>query len=626
MKKFYLTLCAVGMAASTAFAQGKIPQIPVEQRVAIKKETKGYLGDEVVPSTPYSDFVSSGIEVTNHRNVNVIQEIIGITIYDLQSNSSVQRRILENGNDRMAAWTFGLTPNLFNDRGTGFNEYVNGEWSEEPYERLESVRTGWPSLLQTESGRTVIINHAGVSTPLHVVARDAGSSTWVESDLPLGDTPGQLWPRAASGGPDGNSVHVIYITTPEANDGTPYEGQDGALLYARSLDAGVTWGVANHLFPETDATQFIQFSGDTYAIDARGDKVAFAVFNSLADSFVMISEDNGETWEKRLLVDFPVDLYVVDTGLPEIGEDWNEDGLFEEFYNTDNVGSVLIDNEGKVHVFYGDMYYTDTDLTDGGFQFFPGVNGLSYWNEDMEDDTRMTIAFTYDLDGNGQLDLDGLARYFCGMASMPSAGVTAAGEIYVSYSAVMESHSTGLLNYRHLYVVRSADGGQTWTTESACNLTPDVDFDFFENVFGAMIRDINNDVRIVYQRDFEPGLHIRGEEHPSVINDIVFTSIALDQFEACEAGEDIEFTAIEEPLDDRDVEIYPNPASASVNIVINKLGTAELRIYDMNGRMVFERQNAQSVVRFDTSTLARGSYLVQVLTERGVLNKKLIVE
>lgn len=625
MKKFYAVVVAA-LCSSAAFSQAKVPQLPVEQRIAVDRDTRAWLGNEEVPSTPINNLVSSGIEVTNHRNVTVVQEIIGITIYDLQSNSSVQRRILENGNDRSAAWTMGLTPNLFNDRGTGYNEYVNGEWSEEPYERLENVRTGWPSLLQTESGRTVIINHASVSTPLHMVYRDAGSSNWQESDLPLGDTPGQLWPRAAAGGPDGNSIHVIYITTPEANDGVPYEGQDGALLYARSLDGGDTWDVANHIFPETDATQFIRFSGDTYSIDARGNTVAFAVFNSLADSFVMISDDNGETWEKRLLVDFPVDMYVIDSGLPEVGEDWNDDGFNTEFFNTDNVGSVLVDHDGKVHVFYGDMYYSDTDLTDGAFQFFPGVNGLSYWNSDMDDDTRETIAFTYDLNGDGMLSLDGLPRYFCGMASMPSAGITAAGEIYVSYSALMETHSTGLLNYRHIYVVRSSDGGATWTTENACNLTPDLDFDFFENVFGAMLRDINNDVRIVYQRDFEPGLHIRGEEHPSVINDIVYMSIALDQFEACEAGEDIEYVAIEEPLDDRDVEIYPNPANATVNIVINKLGTAQVRIFDMNGRMVFERQNALSVVRFDASELASGNYIVQVMTERGLLTKKLIIE
>jgi hypothetical protein len=50
-------------------------------------------------------------------------------------------------------------------------------------------------------------------------------------------------------------------------------------------------------------------------IYAKGDKVAFAEFNDFGDSFIMISDDNGTTWSKRILVDFPVDMYVVDTGI-----------------------------------------------------------------------------------------------------------------------------------------------------------------------------------------------------------------------------------------------------------------------------------------------------------------------
>ena len=89
------------------------------------------------------------------------------------------------------------------------------------------------------------------------------------------------------------------------------------------------------IFSELDSSAFFAFSGDTYAIHSRGNTVAFAAFNDFADSFVMISQDNGDTWEQQLLVDFPVDLYEVDMGLPEIGEDYNEDGLFQEFFNAE---------------------------------------------------------------------------------------------------------------------------------------------------------------------------------------------------------------------------------------------------------------------------------------------------
>ncbi len=624
MKRIYIAFATL-LVASSAMAQGKIPQLPVEQRIPQLKPKVGYVGTEVKSSVPLNDVVPGEVEVIQNRNVTVTQEIIGITVYDLQSNASVQRRTLDNGTEFAAAWTMGLTPSAFTDRGTGYNERTDGGWNEEPYERLENVRTGWPGLIELANGRRVVINHAAIDTPLHMTYRDAGGE-WQETDLPLGDAPGHLWPRVAAGGADGNTIHVVYLSTPEGNGGVPYQGQDGALLYARSTDGGDNWDVLNYIHPELDANNFINFSGDTYDIDARGEKVAFAVFNDLADSFVMISDDNGETWTKRMLVDFPVDNYIVDSGLPDTGEDWDEDGIFQDFYNTDGAGSVLIDLDGKVHVFYGDMYYTDTDLVDGGFNFFPGVNGLSYWNEDMEDEMRQTIAFTYDLDGSGVLELDGLAQYFVGLASLPTAGITAAGEIFVSYMAAVESHSNGVLNFRHIYVVRSADGGATWTTETACNLTPDIDFDLYENAFASLSRDLGEEVSLIYQRDFEPGLHIRGEEHPSVVNDIIYLSIALDQFEACEAGEDVEYTAIAEPMDESDIEVYPNPAHGTVNIVINKVGTANLRILDMNGRVVFERQNALSVVRFDADQLAAGTYVIQVTTAQGVVTKKLMID
>ena len=148
------------------------------------------------------------------------------------------------------------------------------------------------------------------------------------------------------------------------------------LVYYRSQDGGDSWDVIDQVFPELDSTQFFGFSGDTYAIHARGNTVAFAAFNDFSDSFVMISQDNGETWEKELLVDFPVDLYEVDMGLPEIGEDYNEDGLFQEFFNADGAGDVHIDGYGQVHVSFGSMYYMDADTIDGTTSYFPGTQRI----------------------------------------------------------------------------------------------------------------------------------------------------------------------------------------------------------------------------------------------------------
>ena len=159
-----------------------------------------------------------------------------------------------------------LTP--FNDRGTGYNFYDGTAWGEIAYERVESVRIGWPSIVHTASGREVIVSHPGIDTPLHMAWRDAGAGAWSEDTIPSELAVGKLWPRMAAGGEDGNSLHVICVTTPTANGGLVHNGQDGAMLYYRSQDGGDTWDVIDYSFADLDSSNFAAFSGDTYAIHA----------------------------------------------------------------------------------------------------------------------------------------------------------------------------------------------------------------------------------------------------------------------------------------------------------------------------------------------------------------------
>ena len=63
----------------------------------------------------------------------------------------------------------------------------------------------------------------------------------------------------------------------------------------------------------------------------------------------------------------------------------------------------------------------------------------------------------------------------------------------MSYSALMESHSSGVQSYRHIYIVRSEDGGVTWNSDNACNVTPDADFDLliYESLEKLIIDKLN---------------------------------------------------------------------------------------------------------------------------------------
>ena len=527
-------------------AVAQLPQVPPADRLAQPMPQKSVAGVEN-PSSSTSPPPGMSNQFNPSAEAGVLSCVeatfLGYTQYDLQSNSSIDNRLIADESGVLATWTLSLELSPFSDRGTGFNKSDEEGWGQMPYERIESIRTGWSSVGVTAAGRQAVISHASIADPLQMAWRDEGDEIWSEASVPSELEVGKLWPRMATGGVDGNSLHVICITTPIANGGMLHNNQDGALLYYRSPDGGNSWDIIDYSFAELDSANFFGFDGDAYAIHARGDMVAFAVFNDFSDSFVMISQDNGDTWEKQLLVDFPVDLYEIDAGLPEgeaFAEDYNGDGLFQEYFNSDGAGAVHVDQFGQVHVSYGSMYYMDADTIDGTTSYFPGTNGLVYWNESMGPDSAQIIGYSYDYDENETLDFDEIALYYVGCASYPSIGSDAAGNLYVTYSAIMENFSNGVQNYRHQFLVHSTDGGVSWNADDALDLTPDENFDLIEAVFGCMAPDVvNGEINITYQRDFEPGLHVRGDEDPSDINDIIHLRIPielLDDFDLCEAG------------------------------------------------------------------------------------------
>ena len=623
MKHFTFVAVALGLGLS-AIAQSPaktgsqllegIPQMAPALRTEAAMPTMAISDFSDRPQLPMEGQSSTDLEHYMSRELVVERQVIGYTQYDLQSNAAIDDRMAGGADAVSAAWTMSLELTPFNDRGTGYNFFDGGLWDEIPYERIETTRIGWPSIVHTANGREVVISHAGIDTPLHMAWRDAGSGAWSETSIASDLTVGKLWPRMAAGGEDGNSLHVICISTPAANGGEVLNGQDGALLYYRSLDGGDTWDITDMTFPELDNSAFIAFSGDTYAIHARGNTIAFASFNDFADSFVMISQDNGDTWEQQLLVDFPVDLYEADMGLPEIGEDYNDDGLFQEFFNTDGAGDVHVDGYGQVHVSYGSMYYMDADTIDGTTSYFPGTNGLAYWNESMGPDSAQIVAYSYDIDESGTLDFeDEIAAYYVGCAAFPSMASDASGNMYITYSAIMENFSTGAQNYRHQYVIHSMDGGMTWNTEDACDLTPDVDFDGYESVFGSIAPDVvDGMLEIIYQRDFEPGLHVRGDLDPIDINDIVHLRVPADDLADCADVSFEDWVGVSNPIDAQDIMLYPNPAADQVELIIDRPGSHQITVLSATGQLVESFQTTAVLERLDVSAWSPGIYFVNV--------------
>ncbi len=81
-----------------------------------------------------------------------------------------------------------------------------------------------------------------------------------------------------------------------------------------------------------------------------------------------------------------------------------------------------------------------------------------------------------------------------------------------------------------------------------------------------------------------------------------------------------------------DVSIYPNPVSGNLNIHINtsEIQTVLVQVLSVNGQLVYgEKLNVaagENSTSITTDTYAKGLYFIQLITEKGSVTKKVVVE
>jgi hypothetical protein len=604
----------------------------------------------------------SGEEVLSHLMVNpnpttspnaklasANEVIIGTTTYDLQSNAAVQNRIIHHDDGTISAgWTTSQQLNAsWSDRGTGYNFFDGTNWGANPITRLESSRGGWPSIIAMGSGKEASITHNTDNSHINMTHRSTtGTGSWTEQNISsLNDSTGiyrdMIWNRSAVGGLNKETIHMIAVTASSNFAGLPFNGLDGALVYYRSQDEGVTWDIQDMQLPGMDTSMFNGMSGDVYTVTAQGETVVVGYFNDWGDSFIVKSIDNGTTWEKTTFLDFPVDKYAMDDGL-----DLDGDGTYDQVYSTDNYGAIVLDATGEAHVFYGIMMYLDDDLTDASSSWFPGINGIGYWNESMgEDVTPATVhagdtSLWYsdmmndnwivqapDLNGDGIVDgvdsTGGYALYYASRASMPNAGISANGEIYLSFSGYTETADNGSQVFRHLYITKSSDGGSTWKTP--VDVTPNVSWiGMKECVFGSMVPTVDDKIRIVFQMDNEPGLIVRGDEDLVDFNDIVYIEIdTVGLFGTSVSVNDIKNTT--------QFTVYPNPANdyTSIAISLDKTEKVILTIVDLLGKEISKEEkvfySGTTTEMLDVSNFQNGVYFINLQVGNKITTQKLVI-
>ena len=312
--------------------------------------------------------------MTSNRYASLDEYETMVTNYDLQANGFVANRMYRFNDGTVGVTeTWSVLAGSWTDRGTGYNYFDGNEFGDQPTERVEGIKTGWPSYCQYGPEGEIIVAHTGTQL-VYYTREKKGEGDWQgpkyipNPDLGL---PAQemTWPRVVTSGPDHSIIHVI------AADQDSDVLADTYTYYCRSTD-GETWTVS--LIPELDENEIAVFGSDYYALAANGNNVAILLTGDImANTYVIKSEDNGETWTKIMVWDNPY-----------AGLDWENDEA--SLFDSDNAmygpetGAICIDNNGMVHAAFSTHHYYHAELgTSYNFYYGMSVDGIFYWNESM---------------------------------------------------------------------------------------------------------------------------------------------------------------------------------------------------------------------------------------------------
>lgn len=622
MKKLLLVLSLSPLAA---MAQHPFNAKPLSADKDIAVKMKPYKTDGGVINSPVRLYKNNPAPQTNRskREFNLNEVVIGKTHYDLMTNGAMPRRIVTYPGGKVSVvWTNSAMENKdFPDRGTGYNHFDGSKWIgqdkgyvREPSDltKFEPERAGWPNINKINDNGTekeLIVSHyaaggngvsGGTFWMKNANVGDPNFATFLTKDKPNGP----IWARTAV---TGNKVHWIGVSSDTAYT------QDGVktpmVYYRYDLSKG-SFDVEKMLLPGY-ADRVRRGTGDEYSIDARGNTVAILAGGSANDLTLWKSTDNGENWAMTIVDSFPLAPYNPASETP-----------FDTLWTNDGTATVTLDNDGVAHVFFPRMRIINNNLTDGGYQYFPGTDGIMYWNETTK--TSQVIAARLNYDNDPETDiLTGTTAQAQGsygsnaLSTFPVGAVDADNNIYMIYSSPNEEdiYFDDETNFRDLYVVFSTDGGATWSDIQSITSAPRE-----EDVFPSVARDAaDGKLHLMWMRDVDPGIFLVNEGNITQ-NDIMYAAIPTDDIIEGRLGQ-VNVSINNQTANNLFTigNAYPNPATGTVTIPVNLKSSAKVsvKVTDMLGKTLSMQNEStlgagSSNLTLDLSNLTPGVYFCQV--------------
>ncbi len=590
------------------------------------------------------------------------KESVGKSTYDLQTNGSMQRRVLQGAGGAIScAWTFSAeqgvsSTSAFADRGTGYAHYDGTSWTAAPTVAIENpyVRTGFGGLVLDGAGNENYICHDAVANQLSINKKSG--TTWARTTLTTSNSNAPIWPHTATSG------NWMYIVASPSDSNIHANGIRNGYFFARSNDNGATW-IDNMIpMPLVDSVGHYRGGGNSYAISARGNKVSVIFGDIGTDLTLVTSNDNGATWSKKIVWDWPIDHYDFAS---TASTDWNNDLIIDTLYTIDGAHSVVLDANGVTHIAFT-MLRVRKDGTSTSYNYFPLTSILCYYNTAVDSIQVVDDIFDswHDCDQTGSVNtgvsytttVDGDAAYnSLGLLTQPSISIVPGSpqKVLIAYTSVMDNDTTvddGIHPYwfgatslegqpfRDVLVVGSSDNGGTFTFPVNISKTA-----HFEEAFVTTPEIITGSkFPVFYQGDIEPGTILQNLDgfDPDFQNFMILQQVNISDIFTLGADTLSICNQVDVPLGTKDivngviglVNVYPNPSTDFINVSLKFITTAKtvsINMIDVAGNTVYSTQ-LQNVIedskKIPVASFANGLYVIKVTTDQGTVTRKFVKE